>query len=215
MQELHYLALYELGIFLMYDELKALAQKGLLRYLSSHWHSLEVVMHRWPDIDQIHLDQVIRVLKETYTRIPAEEGSLRLEVAAACIEGRAAINDFGEVCRLQEIWDVIGRHELSTWQLGLRLKLGHGERNTQALHDKILREARYQRPGSYGQHEDANTSLRERLCVVEYLGCLKKSILPRSAPVRFRYPRSAAMLEDCRPVRLKRSVPLLCKRHCA
>lgn len=73
------MALYELGIFLMYNELKAVAQKELLYYLRSHWHTMQVAL-RWPDIlPQIYIDQITRILKETYNRVPAGEGSLQLE----------------------------------------------------------------------------------------------------------------------------------------
>lgn len=143
-EDLHYIALYELGIFLMYVELKTYAQKRLLHNFTSHLHHLNM-SRRWLDIPEAYFKQVTRVLEETYNRIPADEGNLRLEVTAVCIENRVAINDFGEVCRLSEVWDSI-EHEPFAWQLGLRLKLEGEERKTQELHDRILREARYQRP---------------------------------------------------------------------
>ena len=120
--ELHYVALYELGIFLMYNELKAVAEQMLLHYLRSHWRVMPAAP-RWPDVPQMYLDQIIRILKETYNRIPAGEGTLRLEVTAQCIERRAAMTKPPEVWRLEEIWEVIERHELFAWHLGLRLKM--------------------------------------------------------------------------------------------
>ena len=126
-QDLHYVELYELAVFLMYDELKNLAQTELLKDLKFHWHQVKSRLHH-TIIPATSINDITRMLHEVYTRIPAQMGSLRLEVTAMCIENYCTPRSQQEELRaqeyvkLREIWSMVKRHELFAWQLGLRLQ---------------------------------------------------------------------------------------------
>ena len=111
--QLHYVDLYELATFLMFEELQEFAKRTIIQLQDYDWEEFRCDDRH---VDGAEISSAARVLRYIYTRIPVEGGGLRAEITANCVK------NWGNVDGCQEIIDVVTEFEPVAWQVGVTFR---------------------------------------------------------------------------------------------
>ena len=117
---LHYIDLYDFATYLMYGEVQLLTKCSIVNAVRRLLDDVIVYFNVSSTSTTGDVEMMVRVLREIYTRIPAEEGGLRAEVTALCL---SRWHELLGSSRLQAITNLVEKLEPFGSQIGKSLRL--------------------------------------------------------------------------------------------